>query len=515
MNDKHTIEAMSNKKITQGVLISYLVIFVNIISGLFFTPWLIEELGQASYGLYTIAISLITLFMLDFGLGAAVSKYISEYLIKKAYDKISQLLGMIYKLYLIIDIIVLIILVIMYVFLESIYTGLTISELQDFKMVFIIVGIYTVLSFPFLSLNGIFIAHESFKALKLLELFQKSMTLILMIIALIFGLGLFELILVNAMIGLVVIVLKLIHIKTHTKIKIDFKVKDKKILKTIFTISIWATLIAVSERLMFTLSPSILGIVSTTTMIALFGVASAIEGYLYVVANAINGFFLPKITRIYQQDNSDQAMFSLFVKLGRLQLIVILLVFSGFVILGQTFIQVWLDESYLPVYMLAILLMIPSIFYFPQELGNQALMVKNKLKLQSYVFIMMAIINIILTFIFGTLYGALGAVIAIFIAYSFRSIVMNLIYQKHLKINLWLYYKKTYLPFIFPLLITFLFGYVIWMYFDQVSWFQLLINGSIVTMTFLTSLYIVTLNLDEKKMVSRYLSLIFKKKTRV
>jgi O-antigen/teichoic acid export membrane protein len=515
MQHKEMVETMSNKKITQGVVISYLVIFVNILSGLFFTPWLIDELGQASYGLYTIAISLITLFMLDFGLGAAVSKYISEYIVKKAYDKIAQLLGMIYKLYLIIDIAVFVILVIMYAFLESIYTGLTVSELQDFKMVFIIVGVYTVLSFPFLSLNGILIAHESFKALKLLELFQKVMTLLLMIAALVLGLGLFELILVNALIGLIVIILKLIYIKRETQVKVNFKVKDNKVLKTIFRISIWATIIAISERLMFTLSPSILGIVSSTSMIALFGVASAIEGYLYVVANAINGFFLPKITRIYQQDNPDKAMFSLFVKLGRLQLIVILLVFSGFVILGQTFIQVWLNESYSDVYVLAIILMIPSIFYFPQELGNQALMVNNKLKLQSYVFILMAIINIILAFIFGSLYGALGAVIAIFIAYSFRTIAMNLIYQKHLKMKLLLYYKKTYLPFIWPLIITFIAGIFIFHYFTHVSWIQLFINGSIVSIIFLSSLYLLTLNRTEKKMVYDFLSHIFKKKTRV
>lgn len=515
MHDNYHNEAISNKKIARGVIISYTIIFVNIVSGLFFTPFLIETLGQTSYGLYTIAISLITLFMLDFGLGAAISKYISEYIVKKAYDQIAQLLGMIYKLYLLIDFILAIVLITLYMVLGSIFTGLTSSELEIFRTIFVIVAIFTVLSFPFLSLNGILIANESFQALKLFELFQKVMTLLLMLIFLLLNQDLFTLILIHAIIGIVVIILKILYISKFTKITIQFKTNNHQLIKTVFRVSIWATIIAISERLMFTLSPSILGIVSTTSMIALFGVASAIEGYLYVVANAINGFFLPKITRIYQQENAKDNMFHLFVKLGRLQLIVILLVFSGFVILGQSFIKLWIGEPYQGVYYLAIMLMLPSIFYFPQELGNQALMVNNKLKLQSYVFIIMAIINVILAFILGRLYGALGAVMSIFIAYTFRTIAMNIIYQKHLHIPLINYYKKTYMPFIAPLFVTFVCGFILTHFFYNLTWVQFMINGSILTIIFLISLYFFTLNREEKNSVNNIIKNFFIRKSNV
>ena len=498
MHDNHHNEATSNKKIARGVIISYIIIFVNIVSGLLFTPFLIETLGQTSYGLYTIAISLITLFMLDFGLGAAISKYISEYIVKKAYDQIAQLLGMIYKLYLLIDFILALVLIMLYVLLGSIFTGLTASELEIFRTIFIIVAIFTVLSFPFLSLNGILIANESFQALKLFELFQKVMTLLLMVTFLLLNQSLLTLILIHAIIGIVVIILKVFYIKKFTKITIQFKTNNHQLIKTIFRVSIWATIIAISERLMFTLSPSILGIVSTTSMIALFGVASAIEGYLYVVANAINGFFLPKITRIYQQEHSKENMFNLFVKLGRLQLIVILLVFTGFIILGQLFINLWLGDTYQDVYYLAIILMLPSIFYFPQELGNQALMVNNKLKLQSYVFIIMAFINVLLAFVLGRMYGALGAVMSIFIAYTFRTVAMNIIYQKHLHLSLAQYYKKTYVPFIVPLFITLIVGFILMYLMNNHNWIQFIINGSIITIIFIISLYAFTLNQEEK-----------------
>ena len=514
MQNEH-IESVSNKKIVRGVVISYVIIFVNILSGLLFTPFLIRTLGQSSFGIYTIAISLITLFMLDFGLGAAISKYISEHLINQAYEQIAHLLGMIYKLYLVIDIILASILIILYFFLGSIFTGLTPSELEVFRTIFIVVGVFTVLSFPFLSLNGILIANESFQAMKLFELFQKVFTLLFMITFLLFNGDLITLILIHAIIGLFVIVLKVYYISKHTKISIQFKKNDHAMLKMIFKISMWATIIAISERLMFTLSPTILGIVSTTSMIALFGVASAIEGYLYVVANAINGFFLPKITRIYQHEDADRNMFDLFVRLGRVQLIIILLVFSGFVILGESFILLWLDNTYLDVYFLAILLMIPSIFYFPQELGNQALMVNNKLKLQSFVFIIMAIINIVFVFLLGRYYGALGAVISIFIAYTFRTIAMNLIYQKHLNISLKSYYTKTYVPFMIPTVITFVLGRLISMILNEVTWMHFILNGILITLVFMTSIYAFTLNKEEKLQTKEVLKRIILRSSNV
>ena len=243
--------------------------------------------------------------------------------------------------------------------------------------------------------------------------------------------------------------------------------------------------------------------------------ASAIEGYLYVVANAINGFFLPKITRIYQHEDADRNMFDLFVRLGRVQLIIILLVFSGFVILGESFILLWLDNTYLDVYFLAILLMIPSIFYFPQELGNQALMVNNKLKLQSFVFIIMAIINIVFVFLLGRYYGALGAVISIFIAYTFRTIAMNIIYQKHLNISLKSYYTKTYVPFMIPIVITFVLGRLISMILNEVTWMHFILNGILITLVFMTSIYSFTLNKEEKLQTKEVLKRIILRSSNV
>ena len=66
------VEVKSTKQIRLGTVVSYLGIMVNIILGIIYTPWMIKEIGQSDYALYTLAISIITMFTVAFGMSAAV-----------------------------------------------------------------------------------------------------------------------------------------------------------------------------------------------------------------------------------------------------------------------------------------------------------------------------------------------------------------------------------------------------------------------------------------------------------
>jgi len=60
-----------NNQIKTGALLPYFSVGLNLLAGLLYTPWMIDRIGQAQYGLYTLANSVIPLFLVDFGLGSA------------------------------------------------------------------------------------------------------------------------------------------------------------------------------------------------------------------------------------------------------------------------------------------------------------------------------------------------------------------------------------------------------------------------------------------------------------
>lgn len=97
----------SSKQIKLGALISYFAIAFNIVAGLIYTPWMISKIGQSSYGLYTLATSVISMFVMDFGMGAAVTRFLSRYNAMGDKKAVNDFLGLIYKLYLAIDAVIL------------------------------------------------------------------------------------------------------------------------------------------------------------------------------------------------------------------------------------------------------------------------------------------------------------------------------------------------------------------------------------------------------------------------
>ena len=68
---------MRNKQLKIGAIISYLTIVFNIITGLIYTPWVLRAIGDDDYSIYTVATSLIAIFMMDFGISSSISKFVS------------------------------------------------------------------------------------------------------------------------------------------------------------------------------------------------------------------------------------------------------------------------------------------------------------------------------------------------------------------------------------------------------------------------------------------------------
>ena len=199
----------SKRQIKLGAIMSYIAITVNILAGLLYTPWMIRTIGQNNYGLYTLATSLISIFLLDFGMSAAVSRFISKYNAEGDQESVNNFMGIVYKLYLIIDSIVLIALVVVFFFVDIIYIELTPAELSSFKVVYIIAATFSVISFPFITLNGVLSSYEKFIELKACDLFNRVASVILIVIALLFGSGLYALVTINAICGLAAILIKL------------------------------------------------------------------------------------------------------------------------------------------------------------------------------------------------------------------------------------------------------------------------------------------------------------------
>ena len=343
----------SSRQLKLGALMSYLAIGVNILAGLLYTPWMIHSIGRENFGLYTLAMSVISLFVFDFGLSSAVTRFIAKYLAEGRQDRADNCMGLVYRLYIIIDIVMMLVLFGVYFFIPQLYKELTLDEIESFKIVYVIAAIYSVISFPFIPINGVLTAHEKFIQLKLCDVAHKLIIVLAMSVCLLSGGGLYSLVSVNAIAGLIMILLKVSCIKKFTHQGISWRYFEKGEFKEIVGFSGWVTVMSIAQRFIFNIAPSILGALSGSTSIAILGIATTLEGYTYTFANAINGMFLPKVSRIVSNDNGD--VLPLMVKIGRIQIYITALIVFGVICFGDHFIQLWVGTEFKDSYLCALL----------------------------------------------------------------------------------------------------------------------------------------------------------------
>lgn len=501
----HSIEEQSSRQIKMGALISYFALALDVVAGLLYTPWIIRQIGDADYGLYTLATSLISMFMLDFGMSAAVSKFVSHYRAKGDQQGMNNFLGLIYKLYILISAAISVVLVVIYFNIADIYVKLTPTELESLRVVYIIAGLSTVACFPFITLNGILNAHEQFAPLKLADVFNKVVTIILTIIALLFGTGLYALVAVHAVMNLLTIAVKLILVRHHTKIKVNFHYSEKTMLKEITGFSFWTTVKSIAQRFIFNITPTILGIVSGSATITMFGLASTLEGYVYKFSEAINGMFMPKISRATLGSKTGEAILPLMIKVGRIVLTVSGLLIIGIVTLGQNFISIWLGDGYKTVYICTVLLILPAIMHLPQQVANTTVIVLNKVKSSGIVFLIMAGINVVFSFIFGYFWGEIGCSLSICIAYFVRTILMNVVFKKQLNIDVIKFFKDCHGKMALGLVLTLICGFLIGKFVVIGSgWIAFLIQVVLLTVVYVVIMWCIGWNAYEKNL---YLSM--------
>lgn len=496
-------------QIKTGALISYAALGINILTGIFYTPWMIHSIGRDDFGLYTLAMSVISLFVFDFGLSSSVTRFIAKYIALGRQDLADKCLGLVYKLYIYLDIALFVLLCGIYFFIPQIYEKLTPEEISKFKVIYIIAAIYSVISFPFIPVNGILTAHEKIIQLKLADVFQKLFIVVSMTGCLLMGYGLYALVFINAFAGILCICYKLACIRKITPQKVKWGYKNKSELKNIASYSSWVTVIALAQRCIFNLAPSILGFFSGATAIAILGIAITIEGYCYTFSSAINGIFLPKVSRIVIKDGGN--VLPLMIKVGRLQLTVIALIVITFIFYGREFIRLWVGDGFAGSYLCAILIIIPAFFHLPQMIGIETIYATNKVKQLAIVFIVMALCNVIGAFILSPHWGALGICISVCIAYILRTIGMDIIFKKNLKIDLSSFFRQTFLKFIPVVIISGALAFVLEQFIEVSSWLTLSLSGLIFLIGYFIVAYFLYFNAFEKALIKEPIEKIFRR----
>lgn len=443
------------KKVNQlkvGAALSYVSLGLGNMISILYTPIMLRLLGQAEYGLYSLSNSIIGyLGVLDFGIGNAVVRYTAKYKALEDKDGESNLYGMFIVIYVILAILVIIAgsLLVMntHLFFSSSLTQKEMTRIQ-FMMVLMIFNL--AISFPFGIFSAIITAHEQFVFPKMIGIIRQILNPFVILPLLLLGYKSLGMTVASTCMNLLFIWVNVYYCFKVLRIKVKFNQMDFSVLKEIMGYSFFIFLNMIIDRVYWSTDQFILGTVSGPVTVAVYSIGSTFNQYYIGFSNAISGVFLPKITKMITQNVSNKELSNLFIRIGRIQFIILSFILSGFILVGKEFIAIWAGEGYEQSYFIALLVMVPLTIPLIQNLGITILQAKNMHHFRSNVYIFIATLNVIASIPLAKMYDGIGCALATGISMVIGNIIIiNIYYYKKIHINIpkfWLEISKLSIP---------------------------------------------------------------------
>ena len=420
----------ASRQVLSGAILSYLGIGLSIVGGFLVTPLIIGHLGRSLYGVFTLSMSVVTLLTFDFGLNSAVARFVAYFEARGDRASALAVMRIVRSLYLVFSLLLLLSSALVWFGAPTLFSALTEEEVADFRVAFALASGIMVLNFPLLPANGTLQGLGRFVALRGSDVLWRLATICVSVTVVYAKLSMFTLV-----VGLcsVALVTSLFRGAMCLRLRVwawRLPRAPSDLRRDVARFTSWSFLVAIGQRLMLTVMPAILASLSGTVDVAGFAVAAMIEGYVWVVANALNGLFLPQVAKL--DSNGDQAgLQRLLEGVGRYQLIVVGLLVSGFVIFGRPFIDLWLGPDFSDVYPVAVLLILPSLIVQTQEVAMSTLVARGDIRYRGIGTMLAAVVNLGLAMVLVPEYGSLGAAVSI-ASGSFAGyiVAMNVAYSR-------------------------------------------------------------------------------------
>ena len=504
---------MVKSQLKTGALLSYIVLALQNMVGLLYTPFMLRMMGKSEYGLYSIAASVVAyLTVLDLGFGNAIVRYTAKFRAENKQDEQYEMFGMFFLLYCGIGLIALLAGGVLYWNAENIFdVSMTANELSRTKIILALMVFNLAITFPFSLFGSIITAYEQFVFQKVIAIVRIILNTVTMIVLLNLGYKAIAMVLVTTIFNVLTLGLNFWYCKHYLKIKLKFSKFKWGFLKDVSIYSFWIFLNAIMDRIYWSTGQFVLGAYVGTAAVAVFAVAIQLEHMYMSFSTAISGVFLPKVTAMTVRDSDGKAISDLFIKTGRIQYCIMVLVLTGFFLFGRQFIHLWAGEGYDDAYIISMLFFVPLTIPLIQNLGITILQARNQMKFRSLLYLVISLVSLGAQIPLSKYYGGIGCACAIAGALVLGQVlVMNVYYQVKQKIDIVRFWIEIIKMSILPGVLTVLAYYALQQYaLDSVV--KLIMGIVLYLLVYLPLFFMLSMNAYERDLILKPIKKILKR----
>ena len=430
---------MNQKRI--GIVLTYLQLGITLLSGLVYTPIMLRLLGQSEYGLYQLVSGVVGyLGLLNFGFASSYLRFYSRFHSIGDEQGVCGLNGLFMTVFLTISVVVLLCGGVILSNMNAIFAdGLTETEYPTATVLMALMVLNLALSFP----NSVFTcwttAQEQFVFQRALTLMSALLNPFITLPLLLLGYGSIAMVLVSTGTTVASLAANIWFCLTRLGMRFRFRHLDWGLFREVFAFTFFVFLNQVIDQVNWNVDRLLLGRLRGTAEVAVYAVGTQINSIYTSLSTAVSSVFAPQVNMVVARggEGADDELTDVMIRVGRVQLLVLALILTGFIFFGKPFVLLWGGPEYSDSWLVAITVMVPILVPLIQNVGIEIQRAKNKHQVRSVVYFCIAVLNVTVSIplirTYGPVGGALGTALGLVLG---QIIFMNWYYAHGLGLNM-------------------------------------------------------------------------------
>ncbi len=496
---------MQNKKI--GMITSYILLILDSVIGVFYTPMLLNALGQTQYGLYDIVNSITAYIAIaDIGLGGTITRYIIKYNTEKDSENEKNCITTAIIAYFVIALVCLLVGIVAVVLFPVLIRDKQIgASLQEAQLLLLISVLNIVLTLFMHAFSGIALAYSYFSFEKILKIIR---------ICLRFGL----VFLLVGMTGKAVTLAEIdiaLTVCMLAAFLLFFRKCGIRILKGKFNKPLLGAMLGFTVAILF---QSIINQINTTAgkliigwrevdfdQVTVYGIIAQIYFIYCNMSTVIQNIYYPSIGRAVFDGKGRDDLTRRVAEPSRIQAGILYIILIGFWVFGREFVELWVGIESQKIWLCAAVMMTASTLHLSQNTISCILKAQNKLRPKTIILGCGAattlLVGIIGSVFMDPIYAVVGGIsIGIIV---FDAMAMNIYYAKSQTVHLPLFFKHFFQGYWFVLPLTALAAIGIHWLIGSGTWWLLIAKIAMTVLVYIILMLLLGLTPAEKQMVFR------------
>ena len=395
-------------QILRNVGSSWFALGVNVLVGIFLSPFIIHRLGDDAFGLWVIIFSVTGYYgLFDLGIRSSIVRYVAKYSATDEHDELNRLVNTAMFSYSAIGIISMLITLVAAYYVNSILR-ISPAFVVTARWLLLMVGTSVSLGFPLGVFGGILEGLQRFYLLNFTSISATALRAVLIVLALQHGRGLLTVALITVGMPLLSALVNAAAVFRHVPLHFATRYVSRSSLRRIASYSGTTFLIIIAGRLRFKTDALVIGTFVSAAAVTYFTIGSRLIDYASETVSSLAQIFVPMSSQSHATGDL-QALRKIFVVGNRACSFIIFPITVILTILGKSTIEAWVGPKYVATsYPVLLVLLYPTTLMLAQSASGRTLWGMAKHRTWAYVVLAEGISNLILSVVLVRRYGIMG-----------------------------------------------------------------------------------------------------------